>query len=500
MFQWTGDLFIDVNHDKAERLGNAKLSCITNPRPAGLRFSVCFRAADSLRLQKLHPAADLYVLLRRCAPVQQLAKLEPQSDDDKDGLSTLSSYMQRGDLFTYAKATMDEAPIGHLFVFPDSSTEICKIFQVPQDSRNKGSLLCALVPFKLTPDECRRLNYRETHTPEAHVLNNIPMDKLSLAIQRTLHVLRFPEGLHNFLTTKRRTYYIWHTSDSPSPKAPGYETLMLMDILKRYEAAPATHKDYLSVIFVHAGALDAFRKFESLAERRRRECEVRFYIYGTHESVPPSRWGLREIYPIGGVVTFTPAAIIMDPIGVVELIQKVEEHPLWTCFILPSVVAMAAKMVCHGTSPLVLLDRGELILEELLRMIEEGSLSLLRSPPLKGQPKVKTDAAREWIARQMGLLGMDSREILEECIKGAARQYMDFGEDELAAAIDEEVLRQMRDMQLQPTIMDDYRRFVVITGAGAEKFRDGMELLPLSLFGFRDDYFLKETANGERPK
>ncbi|EMD41671.1 hypothetical protein CERSUDRAFT_110243 [Gelatoporia subvermispora B] len=495
-FQWTGDLFIDVNQDKAERLCNVKLSCITNPRPGGLRFNVCFRAADSLRLQKLHPVADLYLLLRACTTVQQLAKIEIQSDDDKEGFSAVLAYMQRSDLFTYSRAIMDDAPTGVIFIFPDTSLEICGLFQVPQEFRLKGTLLCALVPFKLTPSECLPLDYQEKNLPIGPTLD-LP-EKLTPAILHTFNILRLPRTLHDFLTKKPRKYYICHSSDGQ--RTPGYETSLLIDVLKKYNAVLATHKDYLNVVFVHAGSFDALRKLESLAERRRRELEVRFYVYGTHESVSPSRWGIREIYPIGGVVTFTPTALIKDPIGITNLVRKVDEHPLWTCFILPSVLAMAAKLVSQNASPLIQLDRGEFLFEELLKLIEEGSLAMTRAPPLKGQAKVKADAAREWIAQQMSILGKNSRELLEECIKSAADQYKHITEADIGGTIDQEVLRQMKSMQMQPAIMDDYRRFVVITSAGSDKYRDGIEFLPLSHFSFKDEFFPKEATEDRRPR
>lgn len=50
----------------------------------------------------------------------------------------------------------------------------------------------------------------------------------------------------------------------------------------------------------------------------------------------------------GGVVTFTPEAIMDDYLGVLNRIRQIESHPLWTCYILPSVLGMVARHEIKG--------------------------------------------------------------------------------------------------------------------------------------------------------
>ena len=58
----------------------------------------------------------------------------------------------------------------------------------------------------------------------------------------------------------------------------------------------------------------------------------------------------------GGIVTFTPAAIIEGHFRLFGRIKKIAEHPTWECYVLPSVVAMVAKLTCQGVHPLSLYD------------------------------------------------------------------------------------------------------------------------------------------------
>lgn len=95
-WKWTGELYMELSPDRADRLCNITLSEPTDPRPRGLRLSVLYDTDVSLlRLQKFHNLADLYQLLRACAPVQQCAKVSHASESDLQALSTLGAWMSR---------------------------------------------------------------------------------------------------------------------------------------------------------------------------------------------------------------------------------------------------------------------------------------------------------------------------------------------------------------------------------------------------------------------
>ena len=59
---------------------------------------------------------------------------------------------------------------------------------------------------------------------------------------------------------------------------------------------------------------------------------------------------------VGGIVTFTPASIIQGHFRLLAHIKKIKEHPLWECYVLPSVVAMVAKLTCQGKHTLRVYD------------------------------------------------------------------------------------------------------------------------------------------------
>ena len=167
-----------------------------------------------------------------------------------------------------------------------------------------------------------------------------------------------------------------------------------------------------------------------------------------------------------------------------ELIKQINEHPLWECYVLPSVVAMLAKLTCQDENPLALFDRGEFLFSELLELIADGRLSLLRTPPVARCP----GPAAAWLAWQTALLRMDARALLAESIELAAEQYSDSAPAHvLPEMIQKEIVHDLTGMQMQPAIMDEYRRFVVIRHKTGDKFlsedRDGVSFDWLSDVG-----------------
>lgn len=62
---------------------------------------------------------------------------------------------------------------------------------------------------------------------------------------------------------------------------------------------------------------------------------------------------------LGGIVTFTAAALVADPVGILERMTQVAEHPLWSAYILPSVLGMAVKHLYQekARDPIAALDR-----------------------------------------------------------------------------------------------------------------------------------------------
>ena len=59
---------------------------------------------------------------------------------------------------------------------------------------------------------------------------------------------------------------------------------------------------------------------------------------------------------------------------------------------------------------------------------------------------------------------LDPRGILERCLRGFSQQFSEFPEEKWTPRVLDELSSVLTSLQMQPSIMDQYRRYVVITG------------------------------------
>jgi len=264
-----------------------------------------------------------------------------------------------------------------------------------------------------------------------------------------------------------------------------------MSILKECGAKRVGYKADLRVIFGHVGALKSIDRMPLLAERCRQTCGIRFYTFGTHETKHPEYWGVREIYLLGGVVTFTPSALYEDPWGVVNRMQVINSYPLWTCYIHPSVLGMATRLCNPVEDPLAAIDRDGFVFDRLLKAIDDGEVSVLRAPPLDRNATPTTSDQAAWLQEHWVNRPLDPRHTLEFCINSFSAKYSNIPQAQWVSAAEAEISEDLALMQVQPAIMKRYRRFIVIpadTDHRIEADKDGFEWLTNSNFSFNDDF------------
>ncbi|KAK7694392.1 hypothetical protein QCA50_001578 [Cerrena zonata] len=381
-WKWSGELYMDTNEDSATKLCNISLTEPTEPRPGGLRINLCLTSTDSLRFKKLHNVWDLSTMLQASEAVQQFCRVIPKESDDADPLKTLHTYMIKNELFTYAHIYLDHNPVALLIVFPSAHTTICNLLRSPRIITDDGGLVSALVPWSLASEQYQKSRWTK---PRQLISTDYQLDpgftdmfkavtKQKLVtnplLQHGLRLHKFPRRLFDSLFKK--PYCIWFSPSDGPPNNPGYETATMKVILNTCSALDVGYKRDVNAMFIHVGALNTMYKVPAMANRRAKQPDLRFFTYGTHETVHQSRWGLREVYPLGGCVTFTPSVFLEDPIGIYQMIRKFDDHPLWSVFLPPNVIGVIAKLVSHGQDPLELYDSNNFVFAPLIEMIEKG--------------------------------------------------------------------------------------------------------------------------------
>ncbi|KAI0670147.1 hypothetical protein C8Q78DRAFT_1039423 [Trametes maxima] len=512
-WRWQGEMFMDVSREKAERVCEITLHDPTDPLPNGLRFNICLKG-DSIRLSAFHDITTLPLFLEACARVQQFAKVGPQEDKDGSAVKELATYMMRGSFFCYAHLYVEETSVALLIIFPAGHPLATKYLKVTPGSAGDALLQAALVPWELKARDFTNVHWKpRTPISEGPSLDPAFLPALDSAgskvvtqrqFYQALHILGFPKTLYDFMVVPNHPYCIWYAPGDLTALGPGYETRLLKAILATCASTDVGYKADARVVFVHASAVSNLHRLPALADRRAKRAELRFVVYGTHPSVPRERWGVREIYPLGGIVTFTPTAILQGHYRIFQRISQIAEHPLWECYVLPSVVAMVAKYSCQGINPLQVYDEGNFVYKDLLKVIEDGSLAVLQAPQPPQDLLSQGNPALLWTRWMVRLAGLDARGILEECLNVAAEQFANTSEADLPATVEKEIARDLQHMQTQPVIMDNYRRFVVFKTKQdtyfAEDSKHGIECTTFDKFDFRDDFFKPLNASNDSDK
>lgn len=105
----------------------------------------------------------------------------------------------------------------------------------------------------------------------------------------------------------------------------------------------------------------------------------------------------------------------------------------------------------------------------LLELIEEGKVSLLHCLPKSRTPRLADndtsrmiDPGMDWAAWTLGICALDGPGIMKECMRIFEEKHSRLLDREIASTVEQEVISDMVQMQLEPVIMDNYRRFVMV--------------------------------------
>ncbi|OAX44859.1 hypothetical protein K503DRAFT_795147 [Rhizopogon vinicolor AM-OR11-026] len=496
-WKWEGDLFIDFVENRAEKICEVTIKDPTDSRD-GARMSSMMAQTDTIRIQNLYTVVDLTPVFRACGDVQQFARLEASENHDTRALYGLfrhMAYQRQMAKVAVFPLSLDGAELALLLMFSPSLDGLCSFLRVPdhlrQNSQNTKALV-ALLPWLVSSAKytkgAKRKPVNET-LQRILIPNSQPKDSRRRMLKGTLamamDLLSFSPELLDFMNLPNRSYCIWSFPADGTPAFPGFETRQLKYVLSKTNAASVSLDKEARAIFVHVGALETFYNFPALVAKRRDAPEVRFFTYGTHESVPSSRWGIREVLPLGGIVTFTPMAMAEDPCGCYALMLQLAQHPLWECYLMPSILGLSHALSCNKEKPTFEVLSMDSYLLPILDLVDAGSIAVMQSP-LAGE-----DA---WLRDFINMQGLEGQDLLQECIQSSIAHFAHCRESDVLVAADQDISRDLLNMELQPAFMDDYRRFVVIRGASEEhrslpEGGSGLEWSSVSKFQFGDDFF-----------
>ncbi|KAI6045045.1 hypothetical protein EDC04DRAFT_3137369 [Pisolithus marmoratus] len=379
-WKWSGDLFISTS-DRVELLCNVT---IKNPTSSGDSSSInmLMSQMDMLQMSKLYHISELWPLFRACSKPQYFAQLESTEPQDQVLIQGLMHHMTHHQHIAMITLSLDHKEVAVLVVFPAVFLSLVKLLQLPEDQVIEGSLHVVLIPFSIPLSSLVKVGNKhiqdvQSLSPPLGKLH--PLQKKPIILQ-AISCLQFPTSLLEFLDGPNRTYAVWFSPSDCSHSTSGLETALLQLILGATKATPSNVKDDVRVIFVHVGSMSRIQALPSVVNKLSEFPETQFFTYGTHPTVQSQRWGVHEIFPLGGIVSFTPAVLAEEPVQCYQMMLKISEHPVWDCFVTPSLLAAGnfLAMACDSSRLLNIYTTVHHALTPVLELIDAGQVSLIR--------------------------------------------------------------------------------------------------------------------------
>ncbi|KAN0100824.1 hypothetical protein V8E55_000808 [Tylopilus felleus] len=487
-WKWSGDLFITTSESKTELL------CAVNiTDPSGTsntsHINLLLSLLDSLRISKLHSIMDLSPLIRACGKSQYFGILESNEPSEEPLIHGLKHHLTSEGLAAAIPLLLDAMEVAVLIVFSGVQQGLAEFLGVPDQLQSGTSLIVGLLPFTVpTVKSTEAAGWRSvdaviqsfTNQQDVLVPHEFPQQAM---LYQAMSLLCFPKALLDFLNSSpsTRTYCIW---PSPDQMLPGLDTIMLQYILESTKAMSAKVEEDVRVVFISNQHLETLHTMPSLVTKLANAPEIQFWMYGYSANMTCQSWQVQEVYPLGGVVTFTASALVEDLMGCYQLMFQIIEHPSWDCYLVPEVLAVTHLLCSNGG----LDSSSESCLAPILDFINLGLISVLRMPQMGHSNQMA------WLSQTFHQSSASGDEMLEAYL-GVLRNHptaSGMKAEQLITWTNNEITKDLLNAQIQPTLMENYRRFVVIRAASEDTIpfdKDGLEWSPLSLFSFKDDYF-----------
>ncbi|KAJ3569281.1 hypothetical protein NP233_g5152 [Leucocoprinus birnbaumii] len=517
-WKWEGQLFILKDDDKEELVGSVVCTNITTPKPRGQRIHLTFDAMSRLDFISFHDLSDIPIFLQACKTPDQFATLSGQDGESQSHLKVLVNYMAKHEQVVLVPVWYDNNVVGHLLIFPLASQSLVESLNVPPEilAQATDSLIVSLHGWVLSPavqqQEPRLLpsdlvpakvslppafaKGRKPDRPSGPGLNANAFMRTDVLLQFSLRALTFPPDLFEWLTANFRLYAVYYEQERGDDRLEPIELKMLKAILKACQAREWKPQEHLAkkehrlrVVFVHVGSVHNF--YRSPLTQRRHQLDIRYYSYGTSCNVPRNMWGFKEIYPIGGVVTFYPSAFSEDYAGALRLIHQIHEHPLWVGFISPACLGYLVNVACpKNLDPLEAYEqqRDKFVYHCLLRLIAEGEIALLSAPP---EP-ANIENTKAWVRNNcrtldpMGVLSIGNAAFNSVCANVPQINWP----ETVHKTADHDIIA----FQRHPAIMYEHRRFIIVKGdKDVVHTPVSVETTAPRGFDFQDDYFKRKN-------
>ncbi|KAG9030870.1 hypothetical protein FS837_003162, partial [Tulasnella sp. UAMH 9824] len=293
-----------------------------------------------------------------------------------------------------------------MVVFPSEYTTLRQSFAIPRTHANRPDALLAAIVKQLHP-----VGFSVTRpaSPVSSVVREEPLwlqQATSLLGLTPEHNDRFKGATFAFYPDDRA-----HDMDYDAKAFETYLIKVLGGTRVPHSSADA------KFIFIHAKGRRRLDRLHNLQERRREAPQIAFYAYGWDVGIDPQKANVRSIWEIGGIMAFTPKAIVEHPEKVRKILDEAQDDPFWEIYLTPGVIALADELSTlqdDGSSS------AKEALHSLLPLFSKGKRH--RANVTLGMPSSDIDPII-WAYNQMKISERSMVEILDDCAVTFQEKY-----------------------------------------------------------------------------
>ncbi|CAK5282367.1 unnamed protein product [Mycena citricolor] len=468
-WHWAGGIL--VGQDSISL--NAKVVESSPPPARSLVIGSFVVDKQDIVLNSFYDMNDILLLTSTlCEPATQFARIE---DPMSPGFQAFCRYMIKKQQSALEPAVLDgELVVGYLCVFPSRSTVLSTCLGVHSSLLGTGDqLIVGLLPFKRAIG-CHSVNMKKADQSRPTQQSLVPMHTTP-DLHLGLRILKVPQTVSKHIFGRDAMI-------CPPQFHRELDTRHMREILNSCTTLHSTYHTSVHICFVHVAAIATVATNLPNLAKLRRHSALSFFLYGSDETVPMAQWGIREIYPFGGIFTVTGEACARNPWGILSLISDTYSHPLWACYVLPEALGMALVLLHEREKSEIVPGDVE---DKLLAMVEMGKIALMNTPKVAWNTYDKAEG-QQWINDHLLSRPRTVAAIRDHCLTAFHRLYGEVATEDIASTARQDVVHDLQRAQLQPVFLNNYRRYVVLDCVDGRDC-NGVELSTVAKFKFEDD-------------
>ncbi|KAI4528430.1 hypothetical protein K525DRAFT_184085 [Schizophyllum commune Loenen D] len=349
--QWRGPISVKVGK---LTINLADVLCTVAAPSPGSKFDLVdqlITRRTCLQFATFHSSDEIYKLCAISGPTAQRATISAATKEDEEGFDLLVEFLrttQQGAVLPYVGQTGDWQ--GNIVVHPTSRKEVGAAFGDPSGDYKQGPLKVKIVPLGGVLAGTPMVLSARGSMDDGEATVGAFLDK-RFFLPFAAKFCGFDDDLLNLLR-KAGHGLQYHLVDAPtsSDSAASFSAVIIRFVLDCL-GATETRAQVARIVFVpRQGSLCPDHLPAGLPALLR---NPELHVYAYELSAKPSKdTRIQEIFVARGILSTTPHALVADLFLATMRLEQGAAHPLWSPYILPSILGMALTMYYNGKDPM----------------------------------------------------------------------------------------------------------------------------------------------------